>query len=59
MLPNTLKIDGTHQNKNDEINAGLYSCKKCYVSVTLFLVMLTLIHYIITLRYAFGNLTTE
>ena len=64
MLPNTLKIDSTHQDKNDELNSvGLYFHEKCHVSVmpflTSFSVTLTLIHYITALYYAFGSLTTE
>ena len=61
----TPKIDSnTHQDKNDELDAmGLSSQEKCYANVTPFLapyfMMLTLIHCVITLRYTFGNLTTE
>ena len=60
MLSNTPKIDSTHQDENDDVDAvDLYSCKKCYVSIPQAVaVMSTLIHYIITLCYAFGNLTT-
>ena len=60
MLSNTPKIDSTHQDENDDMDAvDLYSCEKCYVSIPhAVAVMSTLIHYIITLRYAFGNLTT-
>ena len=57
MLPNTLKINSTHQDKDDEMDAViLYSHQEYYVNVTLLLalfsVMLPLIHYVITLRYA-------
>ena len=35
MIPNTLKIGSTHQDKNDKMDTvGLYSCEKSYVSVT-------------------------
>ena len=59
-LSNALKSDSTHQDKNDEMDTmGLYSCKRCYVSVMPFLLTSTLIQYITTLHYIFGNLTTE
>ena len=56
MVPNTLKIDITHQDKNDKMDVvSLYSHKKFYVSVMpflmLFSVISTLIHYDITLYY--------
>ena len=64
MLPNIPKIDNTQQDENDEMDAvSLYSHQKCYVNVMPFLILFSvtsaLIHYIISLHYACGNLTTE
>ena len=46
-----LKIDSTHQDKNDEMDAvGLYS-RRCHVNVTSFLMTLTLtLHHKFMLR---------
>ena len=61
MLPNILKIDSTHQDENDEMDAmSLYSRRKCYVNVMVFLTLFSvkIDINIITSRYTFGNLTT-
>ena len=53
-MDNGPNIYSTHQDENDEMaTVGLYSHKKCYVSVTPHR------HYFITLHYTFGNLSTE